>query len=365
MKRIVIPTLEKEGAQGGIGRYISAIVSTYPGTKVLHLPSAKYPVIFSAFKGEPDAVFFVHEVLPVGTVAWIKRVPYVIFLHGKDFDLGRRNAWKRWLLRRVLKGAQAIVVNSEALAAEVKGFSGAKPLHRDIHVVYPPVSDELVEASKGTRKGKGWTDLRDLAKLAAGAMGVSITPTQHASSKDGGVMLLTVARLVERKGHLKVLEAMTKLPNTIYTIVGNGPMKTKIAERILELGLADRVTMITDVQDADLPDIYTDADIFVMPTTQSKTDREGFGIVYLEANLFGLPVVGTRTGGVGEAILDGKTGVLVEDTVEDLVKALQVLIDSAELRAAMGSRGRVRVLEQFTREEQMGKLAGIIEDQGK
>jgi phosphatidylinositol alpha-1,6-mannosyltransferase len=248
-------------------------------------------------------------------------------------------------------------VNSASLSGEVRSFARIEPI-----VVYPPVSDEMVEASKRTRKGKGWTDLRDLAKLAAGAIGLPIATTSRPllASGTGPVQLLTVARLVERKGHMKVLDAMVELPNTKYVIVGDGPMREKIEMRIAELGLVERVTIMTDVDDEDLPVLYADADIFVMPTTQSSVDREGFGIVYLEANLFGLPVVGTRTGGVAEAILDGKTGVLVDDTTDDLVKALQALIDSPELRASMGSRGRVRVLEQFTREEQMGKLRDIV-----
>ncbi|MFA5946754.1 MAG: glycosyltransferase family 4 protein [Patescibacteria group bacterium] len=364
MRRIVIPTLEKADGRGGIGRYIDAIVSTYPDAKVVRLEDAKYPTIYRAISPyNRDFVQFVHEVIPVGTVAWLLRKSYIIFLHGKDFDLARRNVWKRWLTKRILRGAEAVVVNSEGLKKEVDAFVGAERV-QPILCVYPPVSDEMVEASKGTRKGKGWTDLRDLAKLAAGAIGLSITAPQPPPSKGGGATLttlITVARLVERKGHLKVLDAMVKLPNTKYVIVGDGPMREKIEMRVAELGLSERVTIMTDIADEDLPTLYADADIFVMPTTQSKTDREGFGIVYLEANLFGLPVVGTRTGGVAEAILDGKTGVLVEDATDDLVRGLQVLIDSPELRSAMGSRGRVRVLEQFTREEQMGKLKEIIE----
>jgi glycosyltransferase involved in cell wall biosynthesis len=365
MKRVIIATLEKAGARGGIGRYLDATVLTYPSIRVERISSGAYRDIFSAFKKTRQDVelYFIHEVLPVGTVAWLLRKSYVIFLHGKDFDLARRNAWKRFLTKRILRSAKHIVVNSASLAAEVRAFVGTDPI-----VVYPPVSDEMVEASKGTRKGKGWTDLRDLAKLAAGAIGLSITPSRPSSSKEGGatqITLITVARLVERKGHMKVLDAMVKLPNTKYVIVGDGPMREKIEMRIAELGLAERVTIMTDVADEDLPVLYADADIFVMPTTQSTTDREGFGIVYLEANLFGLPVVGTRTGGVAEAIQDGKTGVLVEDTTDDLIKGLQVLIESLELRAAMGSRGRVRVLEQFTREEQMRKLHLIMKEDNR
>ncbi len=364
MRRVTIPTLEKAGARGGIARYIDAIVSTYPGVKVEHIVESSYRNIFSVFRATKEStdVYFIHEVLPIGTVAWLLRKPYIIFLHGKDFDLARRNAWKRWLTKRILRGAERVVANSEALKAEVEDFKG-RDMARPVLRIYPPVGDALVEASKGTRKGKGWTDLRDLAKLAAGAMGMPIATTSRPllASGTGPVQLLTVARLVERKGHLKVLSAMTKLANTKYTIVGDGPMKETIKQRVTELGLTERVTFISDANDETLPDIYADADIFVMPASQSVTDREGFGIVYLEANLFGLPAVGTRTGGVAEAIVDGKTGVLVDDNDDDLVRGLKVLIDSPELRASMGSRGRVRVLENFTREEQMGKMRPMLE----
>ncbi len=367
MKRVAIPTLQKEGARGGIARYIDAIVLTYPSVAIERIARPSYELIFPIFwqSNQVTDLYFIHEILPVGTVAWLAKMmgskPYVIFLHGMDFDLARRNAWKRWLTGRILRGAEAVVVNSEALKSEVESLREGRHRSRPVLCIYPPVADALVEASKGVRKGKGWTDLRDLAKLAAGAIGLPVPTNQilRSAQDDKHVTLLTVARLVERKGHLKVLDAMTKLSNTKYTIVGDGPMKEKIKAKIIELGLGERVTMITDADDLTLPEIYADADIFVMPTTQSSIDREGFGIVYLEANLFGLPVVGTRTGGVAEAIVDGKTGVLVDDTTDDLVKGLQILIDSPELRASMGSRGRVRVLEQFTREEQMGKLKEI------
>jgi len=363
MRRVVIPTLEKAGARGGIARYIDALVLTYPAVRVERILRSGYESIFPVFwKTHHDTdLYLIQEILPVGTVAWLTKLtgskPYVIFLHGMDFDLATRNSWKRWLTKTILRGAEAIVVNSEALRRDLAAPNPYVSAER-IFVIYPPVSDVLIEAAKGVRKGKGWSDLRDLTKLAAGAIGMPISTTSRPllASGTGSVHLLTVARLVERKGHMKVLEAMTKLPGTKYTIVGSGPMKAKIEERIAELGLVDRVKMIPDADDETLPDIYTDADIFVMPTSESKTEREGFGIVYLEANLFGLPVVGTRTGGVSEAIVDGKTGVLVEDNVDALVEALRTLIDNPTLRSAMGSRGRVRVLEQFTREEQMGKL---------
>ena len=388
MRRVLAPMLGALSERGGVARYLSAIVETYPHeVKVVELSKKPgYKELFSFFwNSRKDAdLYFVNHILPVGTVAWIaRRKPYAIFLHSMDFDLARRNAWKRWLSKRILRGAEAIVTNSEILKGEVEEFLGAmrtrraSPVRR-IFVVAPPVRDEFVEASKAVRKGVGMVDLKELLKLASGALGVPISTSTKQISRSArddrmgrddnnasdGFMLLTVARLVERKGHLKVLEILEHLPGVKYTIVGDGPMRERLEIETARRGLTDRVTMITNASDEDLPGIYASADIFVMPTTKTETDREGFGIVYLEANLFGLPVVATNIGGVVEAVPDGETGLLVNDELGEIESAIRKLVENPALRAKLGLRGRARVLEQFTREAQMSKLRGIIAGEG-
>ncbi len=136
-------------------------------------------------------------------------------------------------------------------------------------------------------------------------------------------------------------------------------MRTTIQQRIEALGLSKRVRLITNAQDEDLAAYYQAADVFVMPTTKTSQDREGFGIVYLEAQLFSLPVVATNQPGVNEAVIDSETGLLIEDTPTALLAALERLQD-VRLRSRLGQQGRQRVLAQFTREQQMSKLAALL-----
>lgn len=363
MRTILLPTIDAAPARGGVARYIEAIVRTYPeNARILKLSSLKYPVLGAVFLRHRNVdAFWIHHVLPIGTVAWLLKPfikkPYVIFLHGMDFDQGRRTAWKRWLLKQILRDAERVVTNSRALAEEAQTFVGSD---RSPLVVYPPVSDELIEASATARKGAGKVDLQKLAELAVGVARGEGPLVKQSVATDGITRLLTVSRLVERKGHLKVLQALTHFPNVHYHIVGDGPMRGTIQGVVEDLGLKDRVRFTLDANDDQLPEIYREADIFVMPTTKSREDREGFGIVYLEAQLFGLPVVATQQPGVDEAIQHEASGLLCEDTPEALNAALQRLIDDPALRARYGSRGRTRVLDHFTRERQMANLSELL-----
>lgn len=95
-----------------------------------------------------------------------------------------------------------------------------------------------------------------------------------------------------------------------------------------------------------------------MPSRSSSDDVEGFGTVFLEAGIFGKPVVGTRTGGIPEAVLDEVTGLLVPDgDSHALAEALQRILSDEELRTRMGRNGRERVESQFT----LGEAVNAIE----
>lgn len=267
-------------------------------------------------------VLLVSHVLPIGTAAMLYRLltvtKYDVILHGLDFDLARSSTKRSVVLWFVLRFARRVFANSNALAKEVKSFS-----KRSVQVLYPCVTPALIEAA------------------------TLVTPAHQRFGSEETVRLLTVSRLVERKGHLKVLDAMVNLPNVRYTIVGDGPMRKPIQDKIDALGLQERVTMMQYVSDGKLPELYGSHDIFVMPTTKTSTDREGFGIVYIEAGLFGLPVVATNQPGVDEAVIDGETGLLIEDTPEGLRAAIEKLASDRELRLKLGAAGRARVLAKF------------------
>ena len=347
--RILIPTIEPMQAPGGVARYIQAIQATFPkDVNVIKISKEQGRVSMLRqlyiLTNSTDR-FFVHHIFPIGTflylLSFLTKRSYVIFFHGMDFDLAKRNAWKRFLSRRIIKRARQIVTNSQALSDEVHDFMPRreKPL-----TVYPCVSDALVEASNVIRKH---------------------TRAVH------DIHLLTVSRLIERKGHRVVLDAIssvmtgnsvtnqvTELPVITYVIVGDGSIRRSLQERVKTLGLEEHVVFLGAISEKKLAQTYANADIFIMPSQKTQSDREGFGIVYLEAQLFGLPVIALNTPGVAEAV---KGGILL-DSADKLAETILLLGRDKLLADELGRCGREFVLTNFTRERQFKKLAPLVYD---
>ena len=171
--------------------------------------------------------------------------------------------------------------------------------------------------------------------------------------------MLTVGRLVERKGHMAVLDIVRRHPELSYIIVGDGTLRGQILSYVEEYNLTNRVEVIQGLPDRKLPSMYLQADLFVMPTIKSEADREGFGIVYLESQLFGTPVIATRHPGVDEAIVDGVGGVLIDDASQ-LEQSIMDLAHDDRRRESMGKGGQIFVKERFTREKQFGVLRAYV-----
>jgi phosphatidylinositol alpha-1,6-mannosyltransferase len=165
----------------------------------------------------------------------------------------------------------------------------------------------------------------------------------------GKRILLTVARLDEVKGIDIVMRAMPHVldavPDAVYLIVGDGPLRKRLKTLASELGISDRVifTGRVDYWSEELPQYYNACDVFVMTSrgTTRKGETESFGIAYLEAGACGKPVIGSRVGGVQEAIRDGVTGMLVDPTdVRDVANAAIRLLTDDRLAREMGQKGR-------------------------
>lgn len=336
---VLLPTLDYPPQRGGVARYLSAIKKTFPDdVEILYwnTPLPRREMFKEILHWSRDhQQLWVSHILPIGTMAFFgkmrTRTPYVVFLHGMDFDLARRNIWKKFLTKRILKSARRIVTNSDALADEVQRFvSVKKPI-----VVHPAIADQFLTVGKDYK----------------------VVDKQRQPGRP--IRLLTVSRLVERKGHGKVLEAIRDLPEVEYWIIGDGSYRHRIELRVKDLGLQHRVRLLGDVSDDELVKQYKAADIFVMPTTQTRIDREGFGIVYLEAQLFGLPIVGSNLPGIDEAVKNHVTGFLVND-IPTLRSAIRKLVEDPALRLKMGQAGHERVLEEFTRKKQYEKLRELL-----
>ena len=169
---------------------------------------------------------------------------------------------------------------------------------------------------------------------------------QHEPNGQGKVIILTVARLVEKKGHSTLLRAISRLPKNYEAwLVGSGPLNVQALA--IRLGVADRVRILGRISNAELDQLYRRADIFCLPSETAETgDREGIPVALMEAMAHALPVVATKHAGIPELVEE----ILVpEHDPGELSKALLRLGADAELRSTSGQRNYRIVQSRFSR----------------
>ncbi len=164
---------------------------------------------------------------------------------------------------------------------------------------------------------------------------------------DSKLCVLFVGRLIPRKGLIYLVEAAKHIvkehSQTLFLIVGDGPLKKHLLSHIEETKLASNFVFLGDVNEKLLPAVYNFADIFVLPSIQ-----EGQGIALLEAQATAKPVVAFNVGGIGEAVLDKETGLLTKPDSNELADAIRKLLANESLRETMGSNGRKFVEDNFS-----------------
>jgi phosphatidylinositol alpha-1,6-mannosyltransferase len=163
-------------------------------------------------------------------------------------------------------------------------------------------------------------------------------------------VVVCVSRLVPRKGQDTLIRAWPRVleavPDAVLLLVGGGPYADRLRRLAAGTGVAGSVVMAGGVAWPDLPAHFAAGDIFAMPcrTRRRGFDVEGLGIVYLEASATGLPVVAGRSGGAPDAVLDGRTGLVVDGTsAHETAAALVALLSDRPRAAAMGAAGRAWV----------------------
>jgi phosphatidylinositol alpha-1,6-mannosyltransferase len=164
----------------------------------------------------------------------------------------------------------------------------------------------------------------------------------------GKKVLLTFARVLERKGHDMMIRALPQVlavePETVYLIAGSGPDEGRLRDLAQENGVTDHVRFAGVVPDAEAADYYRTCDIFAMPNRKLRNgDTEGFGLVFLEAGACGRPVIGGRDGGVPDAVAHNQTGLLVDgNSVDEIAQAAIRLLRDPALASAFGAAGLER-----------------------
>jgi len=167
-------------------------------------------------------------------------------------------------------------------------------------------------------------------------------------------VIVSVGRLVHRKGQDKLIEAMPRIlksfPNAVLLLVGEGPIKSMLDKSIRHHGLEHNVIFTGRVQFVDLPKYIQLGEVFAMPSRDRffGLEVEGLGIVYLEASACGVPVIVGKSGGAPDAVLENKTGLIVDGTKPaEIADAVCKLLGDKELAKQMGRTGRDWVVENW------------------
>lgn len=197
-------------------------------------------------------------------------------------------------------------------------------------------------------------------------------PNGKGSSPEDCVNILSVGRLVEKKGTDVLLDALARLPANLHwrlVHVGGGPLGAKMRQRAERLGIGSRVQWRGAMTQTELLGEYRAADVFALASKVAEDgDRDGLPNVLMEAQAQGLPCVATHVSAIHELIMPNETGLLVPpEQPEDFARALQSLIVDPARRLELGSAARRRVVAHFGMDSNIAKLAakfGLSAEEG-
>jgi phosphatidyl-myo-inositol dimannoside synthase len=294
------------------------------------LPTRLLARQINSLAGEVGAELVVLDpVFPLGLVSSQLRLPYVAIAHGAEYAIPADIPVLRSLIRSVTQKAHGVVAGGDYVAGRVRN------VHQQVPVLSIPPGVDTVKFTPHDSVAR--TETR--AKFDVDAQ---------------APLVIGVSRLVARKGFDRLIEASVlverQVPGLRVLIAGQGRESTKLQQRIDRLGAP--VQLIGRVADEDLPAFYSAADVFCMPCHDRwfGLEKEGFGIVFVEAAACGVPSVAGLSGGSGEAVLDGETGFTVAGSVtpEHLAVGLVKLLTNEVERTEMGLDARRRAVERFS-----------------
>ncbi len=281
---------------------------------------------------------------PLGLVGPRLGIPYAVLLHGAEVAVPGRLPVSRAILSHVIRGS--------ALVVSAGGYPVAEARRALRGQAMPPV----VEIPPGVDIDRFSPLGPDERARVRADLGLPLE----------GPLVVSVGRLVPRKGMDVLIDAAGRLapvfPGLTVAIAGRGRDAERLAGRVAELGAP--VRLLGGVSDADLPRLVGAADVFAMICRNRwlGLEREGFGIVFLEAAAAGVPQVAGASGGADEAVADGETGILVHRPAEvgEATRAIARLLENDGLRTRMGEAARRRVVASFDYDRLAPRLAASL-----
>ena len=325
-------------------------------------------------KWKPDVIHahwpFPHAYIALGAAKLFK-IPLALNFHGAELLLIRKKKWVKPFLKFAIGQAQAVFANSSFTASKIKAI-------RDVNVEWSPYGTTLEtrDNRRETKDESGSTNStgtstssptmchpeRTLERSDKGESKDPVTVSPHAVN--GKFRILFVGRHIERKGITYLIEAAKYLPADKFEIriVGVGDLTEQlhvIANEVKQSNPDSAEIIFTGkLSPEDLANEYRTANVFTLPAiVDSKGDTEGLGVVLIEAMELGLPIVASNVGGIPDVVVDGVSGILVQekDPVA-LANAFKQLAKDPSLVEKLLIGARKRINECFTWD-------GIIERQ--
>jgi glycosyltransferase involved in cell wall biosynthesis len=324
--------LPAESEEGGV-RIVRAPVFFRREFAVANFPSMLAYVAMASMRGislRSGAFDLIntHFVVPTGPVGHLLGklygIPNVLSVHGGDlYDPSKgssphRHAWLRAPIKYLLKRADRLVGQSRNTLQHVEDIYGVR---RQTDMI--PLGIERPPAATAARPG------------ARRDFGIP----------DDAFVMVTVGRVVARKATSRLVEALkaAQRPNTHLLVVGDGPDADAVRGAAAAANLADRVHWAGQVSEERKFQALAGADIFV-----SASQHEGFGLVFLEAMAYRLPIICFDYGGQTDFLVNGETGFVVRlNDMESFTQGIRDLHDSLPMRDRMGRTNSVRVEEYF------------------
>lgn len=282
--------------------------------------------------------------VPLGLVGPELGLPYVPVLHGAEVTVPGRLPVTRQLLSRVLRRASLVISAGGYPAAEAERAAGGRlpPVVR----VPPGVDVDRFVPLDASRKAA----VR--ARLGLPASGPLVT---------------SVSRLVPRKGMDVLVEATARLaprhPGLCVAIAGHGRDRARLDRLVARTGAP--VRLLGRLADADLAEFYGAGDVFALlcRSRWGGLEQEGFGIVFLEAAAAGVASVAGDSGGAAEAVLDGRTGLVVDRPADPAAAAdaLDRLLGDPDLAARQGRAARMRAVQEFAYDVLAARLRDALD----
>ena len=278
-------------------------------------------------KGKFDLVH-AHWSIPQGLTGLLVKklfgIPCLISLHGSDV-YGLKTPLLQGLNSRVIRRSNACAANSRATAKVALELAGRE----DIQIIPMGVDIDFFSRTRNTEGFQDGFDKKEQTILFAGRL---------IEWKGVDYLIKAFAQVLEKRSDVRLL------------ILGSGPRKSILEDLSKELNIQQKVEFHDAVCQEELVLYYSRSDVFVLPSIVSDSgETEGLGVVLLEAMAGGLPVIGTRVGGIPDIIKDGETGLLAQPrNPGDLAHKIEMLLADKELRQRLGKGGHDFVKQGFS-----------------